>query len=300
MAYCRQRLLGLLLAVFLVFCLTSQRCPASVGTDLQAVSVNVYCPGGTQGSGTIYIALLGDGTSLTWILTANHVVSGLRKVTTIIDEKGKDRKIVKYRDAEVVQEKVWEGRSAGEVRYAAKVVSVSRTRDLALLQVRMASAFSTGAQLYMEKAIPEPGTELYHCGAPGGRDLGGTCSLTPGIVSRIGVSIPSYGGSEHGIFDQVTCAALGGSSGGLVALTGDGRVVGIITLGMRGADSFHWCVPVRSILQFARESRLLWVFDPGADRPEDSGSIDAVLEVSDDTKFSSESLSESDSDSGTE
>jgi len=249
----------------------------SVGARLQQVSVNVKA-GRSQGSGLIVLAEV-DGKITTWIVTANHVVDGLRQVKTVIDADGSDKKQVSYMDAEVVQEKVVNGRGVGEKKFFAKVMSVDPRRDVALLRVRADDEFRVGALFYLNEEIPQPGTALFHCGAPGGQDLGGTCSLTDGIVSRVGVNISQFGGSEHGIYDQITCPAQPGSSGGLVALSDDGRVVGIITLGVRGADSFHWMVPIRSILAFAKDTGAAWIFDPSVEPPVSENDIKLKLEV---------------------
>jgi len=275
------RWIGLLLAIlFSLSCGFAMAADTHVGADLQAISVNICCPGdyrSVQGSGTIILVSTGEGMT-TWVLTAEHVVSGLRKVREVIDGNGKTRKQVTYGDAEIVQERVSEGRVVGERRYDAKVVSVDATRDVALLRVRIDGEFTQGATFYLDNEIPMPGVALFHCGAPGGKDLGGTCSLTAGIVSRLGVRIPKFGGSEHGVYDQVTCSALGGSSGGLVAMREDGRLVGIITLGLSGTDSFHWMVPIRSILDWADDIDARWLFDPKADQPANASDNNFPLE----------------------
>lgn len=249
----------------------------SVGERLQQVSVNVKADR-AQGSGLIILANV-NGKTTTWILTANHVVDGLRQVNTVIDFDGSDKKQVTYMDAEVVQEKVINGRGVGEKKFFAKVMSVDSRRDIALLRMRADDEFNTGAVFYLSKEIPPPGTALFHCGAPGGQDMGGTCSLTDGIVSRVGVSISQFGGSEHGIYDQITCPAQPGSSGGLVALGDNGYIVGILTLGARGTDSFHWMVPVRSILAFAEETGAAWIFDPSVTPPASESEINLKLEL---------------------
>jgi len=237
-----------------------------VGPYLQSISVNVSA-GGAQGSGTIVLVEV-EGNRTTWILTAYHVISGLRDVQTVIAPGGEEKKQIRYRDATIVQEQVEGGRAVGEYKFDAKVVNADPRRDIALLRVRKDEFTSAGARFYLDDEIPVPGTELLHCGAPGGKELGGTCSLTSGIVSRLGVRIPDFGGSsEHGIFDQTSCPSLGGSSGGMVALKEDGRWVGMITLGIRGADSFCWVVPVRSVRAWAEEAGVLWLVDPAVKRP---------------------------------
>lgn len=257
----------------------------AVGPRLQRVSVNVLCPSqyGTsdkvEGSGTIILREV-DGKPAAWILTADHVVADLREVKTVIAPDGTEKKQVRYRDAQIVQEQVEHGRGVGEVKFDAKVISVDPARDIALLRVRKGDFAKDGIAFLLDAQIAQPGTRIFHCGAPGGKEIGGTCSLTPGIVSRIGVRIPEFGGgAEHGVFDQVTCAALPGSSGGLVALTENGRYIGMITLGLQGSDSFHWMVPIRSVRAWAKAVGAEWLLDPNAQKPSEDQIKQIPLEL---------------------
>ena len=120
---------------------------------------------------------------------------------------------------------------------------------------------------------------IFHAGAPGGKEIGGSASLTGGLISRIGVRIPEFGGSEHGVFDQTDTAALGGSSGGLIALRDDGRWIGMITLGLTGGDSFHWIVPIRSVREWAKEIDVEWLLDPTHPRPAEKDLDSIPLEL---------------------
>lgn len=260
------------LVLLFAFLFASVSFAEKVGPSLQKVSVNVLCPdnyrsNGAQGSGTVFLSTV-NGQPSTWIVTAYHVIKGLRKVLSVIDAEGNTKKVVSFRDAQIIQERLLNGRIVGELKFDALVINVDQRRDIALLRVRDGSFSKLGATFYLDKEIPCAGTELYHCGAPGGKSTGGTCSLTMGIVSRIGVRIPDFGGgSKHGVFDQTDTAALGGSSGGLLALKSDGRFIGMITLGLRGGDNFHWYVPARAILDWATEIDAAWLFNPSLDRP---------------------------------
>lgn len=252
-----------------------------IGPMLQAVSVNVLAPGSyqsLQGSGTIFLTEV-EGKQAAFVITAHHVVTGLREVTSVIGPDGSTKKAIRYADAQIIQERVEAGRTVGEVKYDAKIVNVDSRRDIALLRVRKGDFTSAGANFYLRKQIPVAGTEIYHCGAPGGKATGGTCSLTSGIISRIGVRIPGFGGgSEHGIFDQTDTAALGGSSGGMVALRSNGQWIGMITLGLQSGDNFHWIVPVRSVVNWAEEVNVMWLLDANLDRPTESDIKAIVLE----------------------
>ncbi len=270
---------GIVISVFGVFVskVYGADVPNPVGPGLQRVSVNVLADG-AQGSGTIFLVAI-EGEQSAWVLTANHVIDGLREVSDVIDPEGKERKVIRYDDASIIQETVIDGRTVGEVKYDAKIISVDKRRDIALMRVRRGDFTSVGARFYLGRTIPSAGTEIYHCGAPGGIKTGGTCTLTGGIISRIGVLLPSFGGgSEYGVFDQTDTAALGGSSGGMIALKSDGRYIGMITLGLRGGDNFHWIVPARSILKWADEVNVRWLFDKSQKRPTELDINKIILE----------------------
>jgi len=266
---------------------SAQHVTNRVGPGLQSVSVNVLCVSkygsGAQGSGTIFLSEVG-GKPAAFVLTAYHVISDMRKVESVI-RNGTTKKVVSYRDAQIIQERVLNGRIVGELKFDAVVINVDQRRDIALLRVRDGEFSKLGATFYLDSEIPTAGTEIYHCGAPGGKGTGGTCSLTMGIVSRIGVRIPDFGGgSKHGVFDQTDTAALGGSSGGLLALKSDGRFIGMITLGLNGGDNFHWYVPARAILSWAKEVDAFWLFDTSVERPTEDD-IDSIrLENNHETK----------------
>lgn len=256
----------------------------NLGAYLQSISVNVKA-GLSQGSGTLIIIHGEEGNDnarSVWVLTAAHVVSGLRKVDTRIDG-GRETKIVRYDDAVVVQEQISKGRSVGTVSYDAKVINVDSDRDIALLRVRKDDAFLPLGEdikridFYLGEHIPGAGTGIYHCGAPGGFEVGGTATLTHGIISRVGVKIVEYGGSEFGIFDQTDCAALPGSSGGMVVRASDGKWVGMITLGLRSSSSFHWFVPVRSVKEWAKEIGAEWLLNHEIKKPKDEDFMKKVM-----------------------
>lgn len=237
----------------------------SVGRKLQQVAVNVVARS-TQGSGTIFVRQI-DNQEVTFVLTAYHVISNLRKVETrVID--GKEEKRVVYDDAEVTQEVFQEGRRVGKVTYSARVICVDSRRDLALLMLRKEGrVFETSAVFYLGDEIPDVGTSVLHAGSPGGFEIGGSATVTSGIISRIGVPISEFGGADFGVFDQTTCPALPGSSGGLVAKADTGEVVGIITIGLRSSTGFNWMVPIRTIKKWLDEAKMTWFYDDKVEKP---------------------------------
>lgn len=259
----RRNVLALILSGWFVApCLAGA--PA-VGPMLQATSVNIKSmtgSGGVQGSGTIFLLPKQGDNQQAWVITAHHVVNDQRHVNTVIDSGGKERKVVRYDDVQVVQERQTNdsSRIVGDLRMDAKVISVDPVRDIALLLVRARGQFQQGGRFYTKDIVPVAGTCILHCGAPGGQEIGGSATLTSGIISRTGVRIREYGGSEEGIYDQVDCAGMGGSSGGMVCLAENGAWIGMITLGLRGGDNFHWFVPFRNVQQWAKTVGVEWLF----------------------------------------
>lgn len=253
------------IAILLVSCVSvacSVCTAADVGIGLQATSVNIKA-GSSEGSGTVVLRKVGAADTA-FVVTAAHVVEGLRQVNDQI-VNGEKRQHVTYRDAQVVQEvsTTTGDRIVGDSRLDAKILSVDHSRDIAVLQLRAIGTLRASATFFAGKDVPAVGTEIYHCGAPGGQDTGGTATLTAGIVSRTGVRIPDFGGSDHGIFDQTDCAGLPGSSGGMVCRRANGEWIGMITLGLQGAGNFHWFVPIRNVREFCEQAKCKWLLDGG-------------------------------------
>jgi hypothetical protein len=81
-----------------------------IGPTLQKLSVNVLAPGNyrsSQGSGTIFLSGvyldedIETAAPAAFVITAYHVVTGLREVSTVIGSDGSELSSVRYRDAQV-------------------------------------------------------------------------------------------------------------------------------------------------------------------------------------------------------
>jgi S1-C subfamily serine protease len=223
---------------------------------LRAASVMVVLPGGGSGSG--FLLVRGDSV---FVVTAWHVVDSLRS-----SREGSDGKpVVEWADCKVVQKGVQDGRIVKEVAYDAQVLKVSEREDLALLRLRERKAFTSGLEFFGSKQIPPVGTRLLHVGAPLG-DIGAQ-SVIPGFYSAHGRLI------NRQILDQISCAAFPGSSGGAVALEGDGRVVGLVVRGANGG--FILIVGSRSVRQWSQRAGIeSLLFDPKAPLPSEEDLTD--------------------------
>jgi S1-C subfamily serine protease len=229
---------------------------ADVPRYLQEISYTIEVDGDDKGSGVVFTR---DGRSFIW--TAAHVVKGLRKQEEVIAADGTKRQRVTFRDAAIVQEQQQDGRRVGETTYDVRLVKYDAEEDLALCEVRKRGFTEKTAVFYLDKTIPAVGTRLFHCGSPGGQQLGAN-SVTPGIVAQTGRVL-----NEHE-FDQVTCPSLGGSSGGGVYRE-DGQYTGMLVLGIRDTDSFGYVIPVRRIKRWATRCNVLWAVDPSIPLPDE-------------------------------
>lgn len=251
----------LIVSFCFLFCCSSilaQSPKEKIGTHLQKCSVTILKNRNDRGSGTIITRMV-EGKKVNWILTANHVINDLRSVTNIIDDEGSDKKEVRYKDAEILQEWIDEttGERVGETKMFAKVINVDKEKDIALLRVRRSGWVDESIEFYLGETITGPGAEAVHCGSPGGQDIGAG-SVLWGNIARVGCRIEEFSSEP---FDQVNCSGLPGSSGGMVVNI-DGLYIGMVTLGLGSGDSFHWMVPVRSIRKWVNQTGVQWLLDP--------------------------------------
>ena len=241
---------------------------------LQDISVTVKA-GMSEGSGVIItrsVKTEGNKTEeINFVWTAAHVIDTLRSVRSVI-ENGQPKKIVEFKDAQIVQELVENGRRVGELKMDAKVIKYSDAtdgEDLALLMGRKRSFIKNNAEFYSGEGKPVPiGAELYHVGSLLGQT--GSNSMTRGIVSQVG-RVLSLGTGDGTVFDQTTVTAFPGSSGGGVFLSersGDkaGQYMGML---VRGAgETFNLIVPVRRMRSWAVKQDILWAIDSGKEVPD--------------------------------
>jgi hypothetical protein len=225
---------------------------------LQSISVTIHA-GSAQGSGVIKTR---GNTNYVW--TAGHVIEGLRTTRQVIDPKsGATKTVVEFKDAKVVTELIENGRSVGRLEMDAEVLRYSDAdngEDLALLRIRKKNFIRSTARFCLDEEIPPVGTKLLHVGSLLGQM--GSNSLTSGIISQIG---RVRGGK---IYDQSTCAAFPGSSGGGVYLEKDGRYIGMI---VRGAgETFNLMVPVRRMRDWAKRVNVEFAIDDSVPVPTDA------------------------------
>jgi len=240
---------------------------------LQKISVTVKARY-SEGSGVIITREVKTGPNTTetinFVWTAGHVVDGLRSVRTII-VNGQQKRVIEFRDAQIVKELTENGRRVGELKMDAKVIKYSDAdngEDLALLMVRKRNFIDESAQFFLDgdKIIPI-GTELYHVGSLLGQQ--GANSMTRGIMSKVG-RVLNLGNGDGVVFDQTTVTAFPGSSGGGVFLSersGDdaGKYAGML---VRGAgEGFNFIVPIRRMYSWAEKSDILWALDTNEDVP---------------------------------
>jgi len=227
----------------------------NIAGHLQDISVTIVSKNGSgaggEGSGVVKTRKLQDGASVNFIWTAAHVIDNLRKTRTAIDPKtGTQKTVVEFDDAMVVKSISQGGRAVGKLELMAEVIRYNKEEDLALLRLRKTDFIQSSVDFYLDKEIPQIGTELLHVGSLLGQV--GSNSMTTGIMSQHGRIL------DKKVFDQTTVNAFPGSSGGGVYLK-DGRMIGML---VRGAgETFNLIVPIRRIREWAKHAKIEWAID---------------------------------------
>jgi hypothetical protein len=228
---------------------------------LQDISVTIRSESGFsagEGSGVIFTRKDSKGNLVNFVWTAAHVVDNLRSERKIL-VRGTSKTLVEFKDPVIIKEIRQDGRTVGRLQMDAEVLKYSESEDghdLALLRVRKFNFVTDSVVFYLEKDIPPLGTDLLHVGSLLGQF--GANSMTDGIYSQHGRVIKSL---NKRIFDQTTCTAFPGSSGGGVYLKHDGkaRYVGML---VRGAgEGFNLIVPVRRMVEFCEKHKIMWAIN---------------------------------------
>mgnify|MGYP001167929977 CR=1 FL=1 len=232
---------------------------------LQDVSVTIRAEGdfsNGEGSGVIFSRKDADGNTVNFVWTAAHVIDNLRKTRkTVVN--GTPKTIVEFKDPMVVKEIREGGRTVGRLQMDAEVLKYSDAddgHDLALLRVRKLNFVTDTVTFHLDKEIPKLGTDLLHVGSLLGQM--GANSMTDGIYSQHGRLIKSL---NKFVFDQTTCTAFPGSSGGGVYLKSDAKYIGML---VRGAgEGFNLIVPVRRMVDYCEKHDIMWALDPKVKMP---------------------------------
>jgi hypothetical protein len=257
---------SLLLGLSLTFSYGAEK-KQTTAEHLQNVSVTIRSEGGYsagEGSGVIFCRKDSNGNLVNFIWTAAHVVDNLRSERKVL-VNGSPKTLVEFKDPVIIKEIRQDGRTVGRLQMDAEVLKYSESEDghdLALLRVRKLNFVTDSVSFYLDKKIPPLGTDLLHVGSLLGQM--GANSMTDGIYSQHGRILKHL--NKH-VFDQTTCVAFPGSSGGGVFLKHDGttRYVGML---VRGAgEGFNLIVPVRRIVNYCERHKIMWALDPKVKMP---------------------------------
>jgi hypothetical protein len=241
----------------------------STAEHLQNVSVTVRSEGrfsAGEGSGVIFTRKDSNGNLVNFVWTAGHVVDNLRKERKVL-VSGMPKTVVEFKDPVIIKEIRQNGRTVGRLQMDAEVLKYSDAtdgHDLALLRVRKYNFVTDSVVFFLDKEIPKLGTDLLHVGSLLGQ-LGAN-SMTDGIYSQHGRILKEI--NKH-VFDQTTCVAFPGSSGGGVFLKHDGNVryVGML---VRGAgEGFNLIVPIRRMTDYCEKHEIMWALDSSVAMPSD-------------------------------
>ena len=239
----------------------------STAEHLQNVSVTIRSEGSFstgEGSGVIFTRKDAKGNQVNFVWTAAHVIDNLRSERKGL-VNGSPKTLVEFKDPMVVKEIRQDGRTVGRLQMDAEVLKYSDAEDghdLALLRVRKFNFVTDTVTFYLEDKIPPLGEDLLHVGSLLGQM--GANSMTDGIYSQHGRLIKSL--NKH-VFDQTTCTAFPGSSGGGVYLKSSAKYVGML---VRGAgEGFNLIVPVRRMQDYCENHKIMWALDRAVAMPDE-------------------------------
>jgi hypothetical protein len=256
---------SLILGLSLVMSSSGAKKKQSTAEHLQNVSVTIRSEGAFsagEGSGVIFCRKDSKGNLVNFIWTAAHVVDNLRTERKILVD-GSPKTLVEFKDPVVVKEIRQSGRTVGRLQMDAEVLKYSESEDghdLALLRVRKLNFVTDSVVFYLGKDIPPLGTDLLHVGSLLGQM--GANSMTDGIYSQHGRILKRI---NKRIFDQTTCTAFPGSSGGGVYLKSNAQYVGML---VRGAgEGFNLIVPVRRMVEYCEKHNIMWALDANVPMP---------------------------------
>lgn len=159
----------------------------------------------------------------------------------------------------------------GAMHWYADILRYSQAEDLALLKIRqpkfgnnLAGTNGSGTVIFkINDQPPEIGADVYHVGCFSG--TAGYHSLSKGIVSQINKT------DSGTYFDQVSCSAFPGSSGGGVWLT-DSTCIGL--LDEQQAETFNYVIPARRIHAWAKRIGAEFIFEGNVPDDFSSGPIE--------------------------
>ena len=210
-----------------------------------------------EGSGVVFTRKDSKGNLVNFVWTAAHVIDNLRKERKAVIN-GSPKTIVEFKDPMVVKEIRQGGRTVGRLQMDAEVLKYSDAddgHDLALLRIRKFNFVKDTVTFHLGDEIPNLGDDLLHVGSLLGQM--GANSMTDGIYSQHGRLIKSL--NKH-VFDQTTCTAFPGSSGGGVYKKENAHYIGML---VRGAgEGFNLIVPVRRMKDYCEEHKIMWLLTP--------------------------------------
>lgn len=237
--------------------------------NLQNVSVTISVDGSGRGSGTLFTREVKPGVFMSYVWTAGHVVADLRTERSVIDrDSGNKKIIVGFKDCQVYQETVQDGRKVKQEYLDCRVICYSNCEtgdDQAVLEVRMRNYTRETTTFYIGDEIPGIGTELIHVGSLLG-DIG-SCSFTTGVTSQVGRLLALNENCAVAVYDQTSAVSFPGSSGGGVFNSETGQYIGMLTGGIRNAQGFAWYVPVRRQIEWAKSVNMTWAMDATVPMP---------------------------------
>lgn len=218
----------------------------------------------SQGSGVIFTRKDVKGDSVSFILTAAHVLENLRQERQVLTLDGQKKTIVEFASPVIMKHIIENGRVIGKTEIEATVIKWSSPefgQDLSLLKLRKKN-FTTDTAVFITEEIVPVGTELYHLGSRLGEF--GAGQLTSGLLSSIGKVL-----GRDQVFDVGTIQALPGSSGGGVFIKQNGFYCAMVQQKATAGETFIFIKPARIMKEWAKEQKVEWFYNSTIPLPSD-------------------------------
>lgn len=184
------------------------------------------------------------------VLTAYHCIEGQVRTRTF-DEVGEDGVMAKVTREELLPVDISQIRYDGYTQvasssYKGDIVGHAKTRDLALVQLRIAPAATMAAELLPEPLTPQRSETVWIVGNPLMLDA----SISSGTISSVSRAYRlSWTNGQEVPLIQFDAAGEPGSSGGSL-YNDSGQLIGVVIAGM---SKQMFAVTIESIRDFLRD-----------------------------------------------
>lgn len=235
--------------------------PGSDPADAAAATVMIDAEG-AYGTGVVF-----KNKEYSFVWTDAHVVSDRQVVKKVIDPaNGLPKIVVSYLDVWAVTEDIEDGRKVAQTKTLAKIIRYDDAQDIALLMVYKKNYGTKSVKF--EPGVPKQGDAVWHVGSFYGPV--GHGSMSEGTVASVGRLRREFQSTDTDApypYDQISCVAHKGSSGGGIFSKKTGNCLGLVTefVGWSQNNGFThgaFCItPSRRLIEWAKVNKVEFAVD---------------------------------------